>query len=114
MRTDEVYKEYSFNPAWYIADYYGYESQSRQLMEEMSELQIAILKLIRFNAQIKKDFEDKKPLGENLIEELADVKICLDQIIYLIGDDKIAEKMRAKINRQLKRIKLQEEDENGN
>ena len=59
-----------------IADKLGYEEQSMQLIEEMAELTQAISKYRRYN-----DIE--KLL--NLIEELADVNIVLEQVIYLLS-----------------------------
>lgn len=38
------------NPIRYIADHYGYEAQSRQLIEEMAELTQAINKMWRIDA----------------------------------------------------------------
>ena len=57
-----------------IADKLGYEEQSMQLIEEMAELTQAISKYRRYN--------DTKGLL-NLIEELCDVNIVLEQVIYL-------------------------------
>lgn len=59
-----------------IADKLGYEEQSMQLIEEMAELTQAISKYRRYN-----DTEDLL----NLIEELADVNIVLEQVIYLLS-----------------------------
>ncbi len=81
-----------------IADTYGYEPQSRQLIEEMAELTQAINKFWR------KDYECD--YRKYLIEELADVSIMLQQIIYLLNSENNVEDIIAeKINRQLKRIK---------
>ena len=44
---------------------------------------------------------------KNLIEELADVSIMLQQIIYLINaEDDVEDMIEYKINRQLKRIEI--------
>lgn len=59
-----------------IADKLGYEEQSMQLIEEMAELTQAINKYRRYN-------DTEKLL--NLIEELCDVNIVLEQVIYLIS-----------------------------
>ena len=89
-----------------IADKLGYEEQSMQLIEEMAELTQAISKYRRYN-----DIE--KLL--NLIEELADVNIVLEQVIYLLSkkikdemnDDLLKyfnDNIEYKINRTKKRI----------
>lgn len=59
-----------------IADKLGYEEQSMQLIEEMAELTHAISKYRRY--------DDKEDLL-NLIEELCDVNIVLEQVIYLLS-----------------------------
>lgn len=59
-----------------IADKLGYEEQSMQLIEEMAELTQAISKYRRYN--------DTEELLD-LIEELCDVNIVLEQVIYLLS-----------------------------
>lgn len=89
-----------------IADKLGYEEQSMQLIEEMAELTQAISKYRRYN-----DTEELL----NLIEELCDVNIVLEQVIYLlskkikdeINDDFLKyfnDNVEYKINRTKKRI----------
>lgn len=89
-----------------IADKLGYEEQSMQLIEEMAELTQAISKYRRYN--------DTEELLD-LIEELCDVNIVLEQVIYLLSK-KIKDEMnddllkyfnddiKYKINRTKKRI----------
>ena len=90
-----------------IANKLGYEEQSMQLIEEMAELTQAINEYRRYN-----DTEELL----NLIEELCDVNIVLEQVIYLLSK-KIKDEMNDdllkyfnddieyKINRTKKRIK---------
>lgn len=89
----------------YIADYYGYEPQSRQLIEEMAELTVAI------NKAWRKTFDtvDKVPNmddEERIEEEIADVEIMLLQIKYLlgIGEDELSVIIERKLDRQIDRI----------
>lgn len=89
-----------------IADKLGYEEQSMLLIEEMAELTQAISKYRRYN--------DTEELLD-LIEELCDVNIVLEQVIYLLSK-KIKDEMNDdllkyfnddieyKINRTKKRI----------
>lgn len=90
----------------YIADHYGYESQSRQLIEEMAELTVAI------NKAWRKTFDtvDKIPNmddEERIVEEIADVEIMITQIEYLLGvsDMKLDNMIEQKLDRQIERIK---------
>ncbi len=99
-----------------IADTYSYDAQSRQCIEEMAELTQAINKFWRKGLDCGKK---EQPNGEkyinmnyifdNLVEEIADVQIMLWQMEYLLNADasSIIEK---KLDRQLERIKSEEQD----
>ena len=89
-----------------IAEHYGYEPQSRQLIEEMAELTVAI------NKAWRKTFDtvDKIPNmddEEHIEEEIADVEIMLSQIKYLLGveEDELSRIVESKLDRQIERIK---------
>ena len=84
---------------------YGIERQSLVAMEELSELQKAISKLVRNPEERTKPLEFKG-LRHNLIEEMADVLICMDQLIefYHIQRPDIQDIIRAKQERQAKRL----------
>lgn len=89
----------------YIADHYGYEPQSRQLIEEMAELTVAL------NKAWRKTFDtvDKIPNmddEERIEEEIADVEIMLSQIKYLlrVGDVELYQIIESKLDRQIERI----------
>ena len=86
-------------------DRYGIERQSLVAMEELSELQKAISKLVRTPEEKTKPLEFKG-LKNNLIEEMADVLICMDQLIefYHIQRHDIQELIQAKQERQTKRL----------
>jgi hypothetical protein len=83
----------------------GIERQSLVAMEELSELQKAVSKLVRYPEERTKPF-DFKGLRNNLIEEMADVLICMDQLIeyYQIERHEIQELIQAKQERQAKRL----------
>ena len=86
-------------------DRYGIERQSLVAMEELAELQKAISKLVRNPKEKTKPLEFKG-LKNNLIEEMADVLICMDQLIefYQIERPEIQELIQAKQERQAKRL----------
>lgn len=95
------------DPRFKIADHYGLNLQMEQLIEEMSELTQAICKYKRKHGegQSISDMVTYGRVEENLIEELADVKLVLGQVIHLLDcDDTVQEIMEQKINRTLKRI----------
>lgn len=94
-----------------IANTYGYDAQSRQLIEEMAELTQAINKYWRKQLLCGQKEVVDVPFGtpeeKAIIEEIADVEICLKQIKYLlcIRDEDIIPVIEQKLNRQLERIK---------
>ena len=78
-----------------IADYYGKEHQTIKAIEELAEL---------IQALAKGDME-------NIKEEIADVRVMLEQLeyIYDISEEEITLRICAKLWRQLERM----EGENG-
>lgn len=77
-----------------IADHYGIKKQMRQLAEECSELAVEASHSARKGTTVK------------IIEEMADVEIMIEQIIYLAKIDRkdIEECIQYKLERQMKRI----------
>ena len=77
-----------------IADHYGIKKQMRQLAEECSELTVEASHSARKGTTVK------------IIEEMADVEIMIEQIIYLAKIDRkdIEECIQYKLERQMKRI----------
>lgn len=98
-----------------IAQFYGYESQTRQLTEEIGELLQAMNKFWRKDLRcgksscnpLDRDALDDSEGYWNLVEELADVEIMLEQMKYFLGiqDRYYNVDINAKLNRQLNRIK---------
>lgn len=86
-------------------DRYGIERQSLVAMEELSELQKAISKLVRYPEEKTKPLEFKG-LRNNLIEEMADVVICMDQLkeYYKIKASDIQIIINSKQARQRRRL----------
>lgn len=85
-----------------IAEHYGFETQSEKAIEELAELIVAIKHLKR---------RDKNAAGHlaNYVEELADAKIMIDQLIYLNDkgapvDMKVDQEIEHKIQRTLDRM----------
>ena len=100
-----------------IANHYGYDSQSRQLIEGMAKLTVAINKLWRVEKFCdRKNIMDVKgfsyPEVKEIIEEIADVEIMLSQIKYLLDcNEEVEQEKERKILRQLERIKGEVEGE---
>ena len=77
-----------------IADHYGIEKQLHQLAEECSELAVEASHSARKGVTVK------------IIEEMADVILMVEQIIYLAEIDicDIEDCIDFKLNRQMNRI----------
>lgn len=84
-----------------IADYYGTEHQAVKAIEEMAELQ---KELAKFTIGDGGDID-------SIVEELADVMIMIEQMRYCFDTDGvwIRETIRAKLGRQINRMKASEE-----
>ena len=100
-----------------IANHYGYDSQSQQLIEEMAELTVAINKLWRVKRFCdRKNIMDVKGFSyqevKEIIGEIADTEIMLSQIKYLLDcQDEVEQEKERKILRQLERMKEEVEGE---
>lgn len=80
----------------YLIDHYGTLNQKLIAIEEMAELQKAIVKDIRQNSKENTDA---------VVEEIADVQVMLEQLKMIFScRNKISKIMDAKIDRQIKRI----------
>ena len=77
-------------------DRYGHIGQTVVAIEELSELTKELTKQIR-----------GKGNHEHLVEEVADVLICVKQVkeMYNISEDELAETVRKKVSRLHKRMK---------
>lgn len=94
-----------------IAEHYGYESQSNQLVEEMGELLQAMNKFWRAmksetpGARVNPVNMTSRHALHNMAEEIADVGICLEQVAVLTGTEREVMRIREeKIQRQLRRM----------
>ena len=77
---------------------WGMQAQIDQMIEEMAELTVALNKYKRMT--FYHEAKNKEKVFENLYVELSDVSICLEQMIYMFGEDNV-EKTK---NSQLKRF----------
>lgn len=93
-----------------IADTYGYDAQSRQCIEEMAELTQAINKYWRKDLKCGQLTPLQVPIGspqeKSIIEEIADVEICISQMKYLLAirEKDVNKVIEQKLDRQLERI----------
>lgn len=93
-----------------IFDHYGEESQLEKSLEELDELEDVISKLLTLEkCAVSKKMAFYKSNRESLIdhiaEEIADVRIMLDQLCYGLKIEQRAEDWREmKLIRQMKRI----------
>lgn len=95
-----------------IAEHYGYYPQSRQLIEEMAELTVAINKEWRLMNE-DADSGEIKDARMHIAEEMADVQIMILQISHLLQcGEHINKIMTEKLDRQMERIRKENEQRN--
>ena len=83
-----------------IADHYKLEHQLKKTLEELSELSQEIRDYL-FDYQMKLD----DITSCQIVDEMADAKIMLEQLEYLLEIEKeVEERIAFKLNRQIKRI----------
>lgn len=92
-----------------IASHYGYEEQSRMCQEEAAELIQAINKVHRKHIEAQHDIAQYYSFArslDELYEEMADVKIMLEQIEVLLQcSPQVKMAYEFKLQRQLERIR---------
>jgi len=97
------------NPYKILVDTFGEDVQFQFAIEEMAELTKAICKYKR-KAQ-NCTGEDKEKLVADLIEEIADVQICAEQLAFMFGQEKVEQEKEFKLNRALKRAEKKNNEE---
>ena len=85
-----------------IAEYYGFESQREQFIEECAEMIQAPQKCKRNDIQNAQQYRER---FDNFKEEVADVLIMAQQLRYLLGVRDIDDIIDKKLDRQIQRIK---------
>ena len=89
----------------------GTPAMLEQTAEECVELAHACMKLARYLRGENKVYKTKEEIYSNLSEEIADVYICIDELLEtgVISHESIDSDIMAKLERMRKRL---EEDEN--
>ena len=91
-----------------IADHYGFDAQAEKAIEEMAELMVEIKHLNSRSEHAADDYA-------RFIEELADAKVMIDQLVYLVRQgeecaDSFDLQTEYKIERTLRRVEAEKED----
>jgi len=89
-----------------IANYYGYESQREQFIEECAEMIQASQKCKRTDIQNAQRYKER---FDNFQEEVADVLIMALQMRVLLGGKDIDSLIDYKLDRQIQRIEAERE-----
>ena len=82
---------------------WGVIAQYDQCIEEMGELIVAINKYKR--KCLYGEYKNDEKIINNLIEEIADVSICLEQMQYFFKDKNIDEVIEQKMQKFINQIK---------
>lgn len=96
-----------------IMEHYGWYKQLKYIHSEYFELDEAILNYENYEDLVDMELNTKKQLKNNIASEIADIMVMLKQFQYSYGiDDKyIEDMMNIKIDRQLDRIKGEDNEE---
>lgn len=88
-----------------IVKHYGIRSQLGIAQEECAELIQAISKVQRHTVEYE-DSVDFVNDRRNVIEEMADVMVCMNQLqyIFLVSDEELSKNIDRKIARQISRM----------
>lgn len=78
-------------------DLWGLVAQYDQAIEEMAELIVAINKYKR--KCLYGEYSSNPKIEESVVEELADVKMCLEQLEQYFGEKKVAEMFDKKLQK---------------
>ena len=89
-----------------VADHFGYEIQSEQLVEECAELIQAVNKYRRARGTGQPTTLSEEAAFRNLVEEIADVESMLEQIKYLLN-------IQQKMIEEIKEVKTDRINLNG-
>lgn len=81
-----------------VANFWGTTPTSLMLVEEMGELTQAVVKYLRIThkGKLVPTRSEKKDVLDNVAEEIADVRICLDELEYLLNLESDVEVWRRK------------------
>ena len=91
-----------------IAEYYGFESQREQFIEECAEMIQASQKCKRNDIQNAQQYRER---FDNFQEDVADVLVMALQMRILLGERNIDSLIDYKLDRQIQRIKDESEPE---
>jgi len=100
MTKEERFKLYSD-----AEKYWGHIAQYDQCIEECAELIVAINKYKR--KVLHDDYENNPEIEENLVEELADVYMCIEQLSEFVGKTRFENKFEEKLQKLAKQIEKQ-------
>ena len=98
----KVYKE--------AEELWGLIAQYDQAIEEMGELIVAINKYKR--KCLYGEYKENKKVEDNLVEEIAGVKMCLEQLEDFVGSEKVNAIFDVKMQKLQEQIKYMRELKN--
>lgn len=81
---------------------WGKVAQYDQCIEEMGELIVAINKYKR--KVLYGEYPNKKEILDNLVEEIADVKMCIEQMSAFVGEENVERVLDQKMKKFMGQI----------
>ena len=86
---------------------WGLVAQYDQAIEEMGELIVAINKFKR--KCLYGEYQENNKVIDDLVEEIADVKMCLEQLSYYVGEKNVERLLDQKMGKLQEEIAYMEE-----
>jgi len=87
-----------------IVEAYGIDKQVDMMLEEMAELEIALLKHRRHGSSWI-DKRTGKSARDAVIEETADVLLMAEQVAFIVGRDEVEAVVQEKLERTLEKLR---------
>lgn len=95
-----------------LVDYIGAPAMLEQTAEECVELAHACLKYVRYlRGENKVHGRTLEDISENLHEEIADIKVCIDELEAgkIVSEELVESSLPRKIERMKKRLEAEKE-----
>ena len=89
---------------------WGLVAQYDQAIEEMAELIVAINKYKR--KCLFGEYKNNPKIEDNLAEEIADVKMCLEQLEHYMGEEKVSNIFDKKMQKLIEEIQYMKDLKN--
>ena len=72
------------------------------MIKQLKKCQNSLRLYVKYKRQLNGEYKDRPDIIDNLIEEIADVYMCIEFLQILLGEDEFNKKIRFKIRKVYK------------